>query len=210
MPYLEENATFSRIKILKFGVNGWPPGYVLPRDQIVNGKKLDQFVCRALVCPSDPVRGYINDLAMTNYAGSIGAQIMQSGTGCDLGTIISSPNPKYDTDHDGEDWFNYTHVAPDCNGAGPGNIRSDCPWPEKISGVFARSTWAARLKDITDGTAHTICMGEVRPKCSGFLWYYGWVDAEGLWFATTAPLIFPHVPANKAFPIPGPPAAAIT
>jgi prepilin-type N-terminal cleavage/methylation domain-containing protein len=201
LPYLEENAAFSRLKILKFGKNGWPAGYVLPRDQIVNGKPLNQYIVRgAFVCPSDPVQGYINNLAMTNYAGSIGAQIMQSGSGCNLGTVIASTNPKYDTDHDGEDWFDSTHTAPDCNSAGPGNIRSDCPWPDKISGPFARSTWAAATKDITDGAAHTICMGEVKPKCSGFLWYYGWADSEGLWFATTAPINFPTCPGELGVP----------
>ena len=201
LPYLEEDAIFSKINIRRFSVtSGWPAGYTLPCDQVINGKKLDQFVCSALVCPSDPLQGYINDLAMTNYAGSIGSQIMQSGSGCDLGTIVVSPYPQYDTDHDGEDWFNYTHVPPDCNDAGPGDCRSDCPWPNKISGVFARSTWAAAIKEITDGTANTIAMGEVRPKCSGFLWYYGWVDSEGLWFATTAPINFPTCPDEQGVP----------
>ena len=74
---------------------------------------------------------------------------------------------QYDDDDDGEDWFSYTSKAPDCNTAGPGNIRSDCPWPDKTSGVFARSTWAASLDEIRDGTSNTIAMGEVRGWCSG-------------------------------------------
>ena len=74
LPYLEENGIFSKINIRGFStVTGWPAGYVLPGDQVINGKTLDQFVCRELVCPSDPIQGYINELAVTNYAGSIGA-----------------------------------------------------------------------------------------------------------------------------------------
>jgi prepilin-type processing-associated H-X9-DG protein len=60
--------------------------------------------------------------------------------------------------------------------------------PKHISGVFARSSWAARIRDIKDGTSHTIAMGEIRPRGSAFMWARGWTLSEGLWFATTAPL----------------------
>jgi prepilin-type processing-associated H-X9-DG protein len=37
-------------------------------------------------------------------------------------------------------------------------------------------------------------MGEIRPRCSAFQWIYGWSLAEGLWFATTAPINYPTDP----------------
>jgi prepilin-type processing-associated H-X9-DG protein len=60
--------------------------------------------------------------------------------------------------------------------------------------VFARSTWAAAIEDITDGTSNTIAMGEIRPRSSAFQWIHGWTLSEGLWFATTAPINFPTNP----------------
>ena len=82
----------------------------------------------------------------------------------------------------------------------PRQCALDCPWPDRISGVFARSTWAARFKQISDGTSKTIAMGEVRGWCSGFLWNLGWADSEGLWFATTAPINFPTCPGENGVP----------
>jgi prepilin-type processing-associated H-X9-DG protein len=37
-------------------------------------------------------------------------------------------------------------------------------------------------------------MGEIRPRCSAFQWIHGWSLAEGLWFATTAPINYPTDP----------------
>jgi prepilin-type processing-associated H-X9-DG protein len=79
-------------------------------------------------------------------------------------------------------------MKPPCNGAGKGNIRSDCAAPKHISGVFARGNWAASMREIEDGASNTIAMGEIRPSSSGFQWINGWTRSEGLWFATTAPI----------------------
>ncbi len=169
----------------------------VPGDQMVLGKRLDQYAIPAFRCPSDSKSGLQNGRALTNYAGSIGAQIMRSSSSCNLASIVGNGGAKYDDDDDGEDWFNFTSKGPNCNSAGPGNIRSDCPWPDKTSGVFARSTWAASLADIRDGTSNTIAMGEVRGWCSGFQWRKGWTKSEGLWFATTAPINFPTCPGEN-------------
>jgi prepilin-type N-terminal cleavage/methylation domain-containing protein/prepilin-type processing-associated H-X9-DG protein len=187
LPFIEQSAMYDGID---FKLN------VRPADQWIGGKQLDQYVVSAFVCPSDS-GGYQNNLAMTNYAGSIGAQIMQSGSGCSMASIVGTGGAEYDPDDDGEDWFGGTDTAPQCNGAGPGNIRSDCPYPAQISGVFARSTWAASLAEIRDGTSNTIAMGEVRAWCSGHLWRKSWARSEGLWFATTAPINFPTCPGEN-------------
>jgi prepilin-type N-terminal cleavage/methylation domain-containing protein/prepilin-type processing-associated H-X9-DG protein len=169
----------------------------LPGDQIVQGKKVDEHQIALYRCPSDSRGGLQNGRFLTNYAGCIGSQIMQSSTGCNLSTIVGNGGTQYDDNDDGEDWFSYTSKAPNCNGAGPGNIRSDCPYPEKISGVFARSSWSASIDEIRDGTSNTIAMGEVRGWCSGFQWRRGWAKSEGLWFATTAPINFPTCPGEN-------------
>ena len=169
----------------------------LPADQVISGKPLGEHEVQLFRCPSDSRGSFQNGRAMTNYAGCIGSQIMESSTGCILATIVGDGGPNFDDDEDGEDWFSRTLKTPQCNSAGTGNIRSDCPWPGQISGVFARSTWSASIDEIRDGTSNTIAMGEVRGWCSGFLWRKGWAKSEGLWFATTAPINFPTCPGEN-------------
>lgn len=204
-PYLEANTLFEEIDF----ESPTQPGF-----QLVQGIPLRQIPQAVLTCPSD-VRsgvqvprsldlsgveslhtlGLIDDgntpLAMTNYAGSIGAQIMNGMGQCDLRTIANIPAP-YDTrGPDGEDPFGNTSVlSPACNTAGPGNIRSDCPLANAISGVFARSKWSAELRQIQDGTSNTIMLGEVVPSCSAWQWLRGWTFSEALWVATAAPINF--------------------
>jgi prepilin-type N-terminal cleavage/methylation domain-containing protein/prepilin-type processing-associated H-X9-DG protein len=175
---------------------------VKPGNQLVGGRALREYEVSVLRCPSDPDGGFHPvggpsgqswgplPVATTNDAGSIGSQVVDSwgSPNCLLSTIVGNGGAQYDHDDDGEDWFNTTSTGRICNGAGVGNIRSDCPYPDQISGVFARSTWAAKLGEITDGTSKTIAMGELLPKCSGFQWAKGWTLSEGLWFATTAPI----------------------
>ena len=198
-PYLEEAALHGAIDF----DSGTRPGY-----QIVAGKKLKEHVLPVLQCASDDRNGLIvpddmrawrglwdgDPVAVTNYAGSIGAQWMESWSGCNLATIVGDGGGRYALAGDGEDWFNTTRSVKCRRSDGStaqGNVRSDNPCRNAISGVFARSSWAARLVDIEDGTSKTIMLGEIRPYCSAFQWIHGWTLSEGLWFSTTAPLNFP-------------------
>ncbi len=159
--------------------------------RLPNGQLLRQQVIPGLICPSDSHDGWVNgvDRAVTNYAGSMGAQLMQSNTGCNLSTVVGT-NP-LDTNGDGESWL----------GTG-NNVRGDSGDYNNISGVFGRGgdanrwPWAARLRDITDGTSNVIAIGELRPFCGDHA-RNGWMHSNANWFATTAPINFNTCPGQK-------------
>jgi prepilin-type N-terminal cleavage/methylation domain-containing protein/prepilin-type processing-associated H-X9-DG protein len=202
LPYIDQGPLFNRIDFSNSAV-------VKPWATPVGPNKiLNQVVIPGFQCPSEsrgttlattwqfgganPVR------AMTSYAGSTGSTLMQSLTGCNMSTLVPNPGPLFDPDRDGEDYFSRATIGQ--------YTRTDTPNPNNISGVMARSSWSAGLKDITDGSSNTICMGEVRGWCSDALGYWtqggggGWADSESLWFSTTAPINFPTCPGERGIP----------
>jgi prepilin-type processing-associated H-X9-DG protein len=156
------------------------------------GVLLRSFVIPVLICPSDTHDGKNPgdaNRALTNYAGSMGAQLMQSNTGCNLSTIVGvGPN---DPNSDGESWF----------GTGD-RERGDWGDSNRISGVFGRGggtnldPWAATFAQIKDGTSNTIAIGEVRPTCGDHS-VNGWGHSNAIWFATTAPINYNTCPGEK-------------
>jgi prepilin-type processing-associated H-X9-DG protein len=214
-PYLEETT-------LHGAINFCDPNdlaCVRPGDQFVGGVPIRQVVVKTLRCPSDDKNGLVDprdgvtqwatlarpgSVAVTNYAGSLGSQLMESWSGFSLSSVVGNGGAQYDSNNDGEDWFNQNYSAqyfcktnPVASVPAGTNIRADCPHAKTLSGVFARATWAAAIKEITDGTSKTIAMGEIRPRCSAFQWIHGWTLSEGLWFATTAPINYPTNPDEK-------------
>lgn len=208
-PYLEEGAIYAGIDFCDPQERGCIP----PGEQDINGIPVRQFVVSTFQCPSDGRNGLVDPrdgtsswrglaregmVAVTNYSGSIGSQVMESWSGCfNIRSVVGEPPPGYDLDGDGEDWLNQNYnennpcrTGSSCGAASGSNVRSDCPDAKTISGVFARCTWAAKIRQIKDGTSKTIAMGEILPRSSEFQWVHGWTLSEGLWFATTAPINF--------------------
>ena len=92
-----------------------------------------------------------------------------------------------DVGRDGQDWFGNGCRGGDA--AGPFYAGLD---PERVSGIFARSGWSARLRHIFDGTSNTIAFMEIRQYCTqSCIGWQGWADARAMWYATTSPINFP-------------------
>jgi prepilin-type N-terminal cleavage/methylation domain-containing protein/prepilin-type processing-associated H-X9-DG protein len=195
LPYVEQKNVYDQIN---FALRDPAFG-----NQLVAGRALKTVPIPSYVCPTSSHQKInpTTNVAFTSYAGSIGSQQMEaSGKICVMASVVGNGGPLYDDNDDGEDWFSYTYKGDTCNGAGPGNTRSDCPYPDRISGPWGRSTWAARFSEISDGTSNVIGMGEVRGWCSGFQYTNGWALPEGLWFATTAPINMPTCPGENGVP----------
>lgn len=178
-----------------------------PEDvRMSNGNLLREEPIRSFICPSDSHEPIINGgRAVTNYAGSMGAQLMQSPFGCNLsvgGNIEQAIGgrslgqaPGSDS-WNGEAWF----------GNSGRRERGDWGDAHRLSGVVSRGggqsprfhslgLWSARLADITDGTAYTINGGEIIPWCGDHA-RNGWMHANAIWIATTAPINFPTCPGE--------------
>ena len=67
-------------------------------------------------------------------------------------------------------------------GNGP-DVRSDTLSGGRVSGVFSHFAWAAKMKDIRDGSSNTIAMGEVRPRCENHV-RDGWMAENALYTGT--------------------------
>ena len=169
LPFMEEEPLYSKLNQNKAGASR--PVRFEEEAFGPQGKWIRSEIIDSYLCPSAAVDPYITganpltDRAISSYSPSIGAQQMNSRGG-------------WCNDYPG----NVFGTGP----AGHGNEGRGY----RISGVFARGHWAAKIKDISDGTSQVIAMGEILPNC-GDHHRNGWLHFNSLWTATTGPINYP-------------------
>lgn len=184
LPYIDQAPLFKQCTFntpASAGGNyaGWPTstlpgGSAIGRDP--GGYSLvNHILLPGLQCPSyEGNQTSWSNTKITNYMPSDGAQYHWGNNACyNVGEPGSGANGQ-------EQYFRNG-----MNGAWWG-MSND---PNAISGVFSQGGFAARISQISDGTANTIAMGEVRPSCTS--WYNaGWGSMLGGVASTMPPINF--------------------
>jgi prepilin-type N-terminal cleavage/methylation domain-containing protein len=175
LPFMEQQALFDMIdftQLYSSETSRYPNG----------GKFLYETVLPELLCPSDDHGGispawFLSgtpapvDRGLANYCPSWGSQFVTSTPNC------GSPG----------DYFGTGAVT-----------RARTHEKKSISGIFGAFATTFSIREITDGTSHTIAMGEIRPLCS-YTQMIGWWRDNGMRAGTQAPINYDTCPENTCW-----------
>ena len=171
LPFIDQDPLYSQLNnsmsglknrsIAPFGnyLNGWSR-FELDHAIGPDGKAVRSEILPVLICPSANVDPYVHrtnydcDAAITCYGVSLGAQRVDSWQGI----CQTYPGNLFQT--------------------GPANHGNDGRG-FRASGVFLRGSWAARLRDVTDGESQVIMMGEILPHKSDHF-VNGWLNSNAV------------------------------
>jgi prepilin-type N-terminal cleavage/methylation domain-containing protein/prepilin-type processing-associated H-X9-DG protein len=175
LPYLDQSPLFNAINFSGLNTPWNAPNVEAQTD--ARGQLIRHTVLPALQCPSEESNNIDGHSAKSNYACSLGNQAM----------------PAWPSSGNNGVWAGAPCTLYPGNNFGTGPVGHGNSWSANdISGVVARMNWAARIRDITDGTSNVIAAGEIRPQCGDHT-RNGWMHFNSLWVATTAPINFPIV-----------------
>jgi len=166
LPYMEQKAAYDLIDF-RFGSLENRVVYLDPAKQ--QPFLISSTVVPNLRCPSDSPRRDVNSWpgsSYTNYDVSLGPT---NNTWSPNSSILSafigtSPYQQWPRPGAYGNWFgdsNYTLSMDDFSWS----QTADNDGGIGIPGPFAHNSWAANLRDISDGTENVIAMGEFRPEC---------------------------------------------
>jgi prepilin-type N-terminal cleavage/methylation domain-containing protein len=198
LPFLEQKAAYDLIDF-RFGDVEDRTVFLNPPS---NSKSLyiPSTIVPGLKCPSDPrpdTQGWNGARSMTNYQICVGPTTMPEQTG-NL-SPYAPVSPYTGLPLQSGNYAGYP-VAGGFNGSflgwfGDGGWRGESwtqPQGLPVPGVFSGFSWAAKLRDVTDGTENTIAMGEMRPLCgTDGVGATFWDCSNDRYFSTIAPINFP-------------------
>ena len=168
LPYMDEAPLFNTIPF-EGDVRDWFFNF--------NNRQYRRLTIDEYLCPSDSITQR-PDRGHRNYGFCMGYQFTSDRGRC---------GDPYNARRDGPSRGFGGGPNGRVNGfAGHGSTNN----PRDISGMFGRYVWAARIRDVVDGTSNTIMAGEIRPNCTDHQ-AGGWYDANFVSSAaTTAPMNF--------------------